>query len=604
MAKDTEWQKPLEESLETILHNPDATVKDLEEVRRALSMLCDGESVKSLYDQVDDVFRKRADAFREYSEQVKNGKTLEEVRNAIKNIQALDVYEDKTEILRLGEERTEAFQEQERNEEKAKEIRLKKRKRNIFIAVIACIFAAVLAWNLYSKQRTAKLNEMKEQLQVLVSEGNNSEIVGQLAEMEDYFSTDNDKYSLYETVLEEVAGNHGFATAFELQDMLDSEDESVHLNSHLSFDRWAEGQMNDSSLSPEESWIIAMHSLELERMKSSDYMIVKAFTALLGTIAEDAEQDNSDSHSDIKNRIQEIQPYLATVPVDPDPALQLCYSLESSGMDLKELFPEGILVDIPLGASVSALNENIQSGGENVSGIPDMSKMLPISLVESTSDAAGDEIYNVEVGKQETLVNWIRRTQKEDNHYTIKLLPEYLMRIPEKMRAGSFDECTSVVTMQQLWVMAGWIYTTVSTDFGYAIPHTENKDYRGYFMAMDCVSVHDLSAPDKYELFELEVHDPKFSDVEWYEMNKYKSEIYAPEYMLGEHDLEWLKKKYERTINDLTVYSFLLSHSSLQQKAIEHIQEDDSESLTLDDREEQIGWRRIFIQRKGEGDQQ
>ena len=39
MAIVTDWQKPLEESIEAILRNPDATIKDLAEVRRALSML-------------------------------------------------------------------------------------------------------------------------------------------------------------------------------------------------------------------------------------------------------------------------------------------------------------------------------------------------------------------------------------------------------------------------------------------------------------------------------------------------------------------------------------------------------------------------------------
>lgn len=558
MAIVTEWQKPLEESLEAILRNPDATIKDLEEVRRALSMLCEGESVKALFAKVDEVYRQRIVSFRDAEEKVKNGKTREEVTDAMNEIRSLDVYLDKTEILRLGEERLEAFRVQEQKEAEAKEIRRKKRKRNIAITAVACVFAVVLACVFFVKHQEAKLNEMKEQLQVLINEGNTDEIAEQLQTMKGYFATTDDIDSLYETTLESVAVNRDFETAFAVYDKVSG---NLSYGHRSEFQEWSDEKLNDPALSPENKWQIVRYSLDQNRLDSSDSKASDAFNACFRTIVEATEQEKADFLPDMKAWIEKNRPYLASVPADPDLALRLCYSAESLGMDLKALFPDGIAVNIPLGISVGAFNNYLRSDEYDVQDKPDLSKILPISVIEKTTDN-GTEIYNSRNRSQKMLEDFIYTLQETDTHYTVMLLPEYLMSIPEEMRAGSFEECTAVIAMQQLWVLSGCTYTTTtSSNSGrYSIP-LSSSNYRGYYLALDCVAIYDLSAPDHFSVVEMDFHESQMDEEGWYYLHKDNPDIYTAENMLGEHDPETLKEKYDNTLADLSLYKFLFSLS-------------------------------------------
>ena len=536
MAIVTDWQKPLEESIEAILRNPDATIKDLEEVRRALSMLCEGESVKALFAKVDEVYRQRIVSFRDAADKIKNGKTREEVQDAMNEIRSLDVYEDKTEILRLGEERLEAFRVQEQNEAEAKEIRRKKRKRNIAITAVACVFAVVLACVFFVKRREAEFDKMKEQLQILIDEGNTAEIMEQLNKMENYYATNDELYSSYETVLEDVAGKHGFKTAFALQDMLISEDSSLKWNNRLTFTDWSVEQLNDPALSGEDNWEIARYCLGQEHLSSTDSNVIDAFNACFRMIVEEVEQDKADSLTYTKDWVQDNQSYLVSVPVDPDLALRLCYSLESRGM----------------------------------------SKLQPVAVVESTSNDTGTQIYDLKYDNEWMLNNSIQSLQKKDSHYTILLLPEYLMKIPEEMRAGSFEECSAVVAMQQLWIMSGNTYIMTSRTIGdFSLP-SGIGNYRGYYMALDSAIIYDLSASDRFWSCEGKGHDAKINDDGWFELHKSDPGLFTADYMLGKHDPVWLKEKYEETIDSLRFYKFFASLSDGQQTTGVDIQTEDS----------------------------
>ncbi len=577
MAIVTDWQKPLEESIEAILRNPDATIKDLEEVRRALSMLCEGESVKALFAKVDEVYRQRIVSFRDAADKIKNGKTREEVQDAMNEIRSLDVFEDKTEILRLGEERLEAFRVQEQNEAKAKEIRRKKRKRNIAITAVACVFAVVLACVFFVKRREAEFDKMKEQLQILIDEGNTAEIMEQLNKMENYYATNDELYSSYETVLEDVAGKHGFKTAFALQDMLISEDSSLKWNNRLTFTDWSVEQLNDPALSGEDNWEIARYCLGQEHLSSTDSNVIDAFNACFRMIVEEVEQDKADSLTYTKDWVQDNQSYLVSVPVDPDLALRLCYSLESRGMDLKAFFPDGIAVNIPLGSSISAFNEYAKDDAtDDIPPAPDMSKLLPVAVVESTSNDTGTQIYDLKYDNEWMLNNSIQSLQKKDSHYTILLLPEYLMKIPEEMRAGSFEECSAVVAMQQLWIMSGNTYIMTSRTIGdFSLP-SGIGNYRGYYMALDSAIIYDLSASDRFWSCEGKGHDAKINDDGWFELHKSDPGLFTADYMLGKHDPVWLKEKYEETIDSLRFYKFFASLSDGQQTTGVDIQTEDS----------------------------
>ena len=558
MAVVLDWQQPLEEALLNALNSNELTVGALEEAHRVLSMLdssSDGIArIRSLLDQKAD---KLDEDYRKAVENIEAGPSQHTVQQGIDTLKRIGGYKEAADKIRLGEERLRQLAEEaQRREEALARARRKKRRIAVFTAAAVVILIAVF-FKINSDQYRQQVNELKMQVQSLIDGGSPREIIPLLNALDDKNVSSEELYSLSEAALEQTARQEGFAAAFDWEEEL--ERSARYAVKSDAFFAWANGQLSAGTLSVQEGWDVAVYAMERDRLPETDPGVLRAYNASL----EDAvAKAGPDSDADIKALLDPFSPYFTKLAADPDTALRLCSALEQQGQDPAAVFPDGIAVSVPVGASVGSFTSSV---GESKAA-PNTSRFLPVSIVEQTGTSFGLEMFNQIYTNESRLKEDITKLQSKDSHYKVFLLPQYLKLIPEESRAESFAECTCLVAMQQSYMLSGYTYTIKSTSGKYSRSYTSTgySNYRGYFDAIASTVFYDLREPDRFALIHADQAKPVIASSGWYEKNKNNSSflLYTAENSLGKHDVKKLKENYDVVIGNLRLYQLLIAIDS------------------------------------------
>ena len=235
-------------------------------------------------------------------------------------------------------------------------------------------------------------------------------------------------------------------------------------------------------------------------------------------------------------------PLLDQIRCDPDAALQLLYALNDAGYDPCALFPEGILVNIPIAARTCAMLNDLNEGIEQA-GSPDISALLPVSVKEESISAK--IMYEKD---QSSLDEHVEDHQADEDNYEVRLLPEYLFRLPEIARPVTFSDCTTLLCMQQVYCFTSVITRTEYTKNSYGSLKYSTTYYYPAFSALDLVTLFDMADSDVYSIVSGFINSPQVDDNEWFNDNKntqFYFEVINNSTLLGEFDTEALKKEYE-----------------------------------------------------------
>ena len=260
-------------------------------------------------------------------------------------------------------------------------------------------------------------------------------------------------------------------------------------------------------------------------------------------------------HRDMQEWVSAHWDILEGCNTGPDHALRFLYALHGAGYDVASLFPDGMKVDIPLASNMLRLVDRLR-GNISEGAIPDMSGVLPLSIVEDDS-YNNRSIYDITDTFSTMLDSKITKMQADDAHYTVRLLTQYLFDIPENMRPATFADCTSVLCMQQTYLPAGNIYRTITTESRYsragsALPSLDDTTYRDFFSALDMTAVYDLSDRDACEALTVRLGNAKVDDEAYFNANKSKgAALYTADNMLGVFDTDALKEDYKLLIDNV-----------------------------------------------------
>ena len=545
-----EWQKPLEEALEKMLRGPGLSAKELEEVRQTMGRMDCSQKLTELLELKE---KQQDQEFMEVAAQIEHGSDSAVIAAARDKMMRLSGYKNADEKIALAEKRIKELKAVELIQEQRKA----KRARKITIiaaAVFAVCFAAGIAVLIVrGQQRSKKIEEIKTQILAMIDQGNEAEIGDLLKDLTDLNAGRNDLYEVSEKALESVAGREGFAAAFALRDALAEEvDGAVDADA---FGKWADEQFTSGAVSPEEGWVIAQDALATERLKETSEVVVNAFNACLESVLEKAQSGDT---GDLMTWISGQKTYMTSLPVNPDLAIKACRTIDEAGNDSAAVFPDGILVDIPVGSNVAKLNEWLGIEDNSYTS-PNMTKMLPVSIVEKQKSSVLD-MCDMPYPSEAELISAIEDLQKRDAHYTVMFLPKYYKSMPEDLRADTFAECTCLVAMQKSYYLRGCTYKeeTKGTSFS-----KRTSDYRGYFTAVDCVAFYDPANPEYFMNYSLEAHEPIVAMKGWYDANKNSSDLIfnASSYMLGAHDDEALNAEYEKAIENLSIIKIVTEMS-------------------------------------------
>lgn len=249
----------------------------------------------------------------------------------------------------------------------------------------------------------------------------------------------------------------------------------------------------------------------------------------------------------------EQTPSMETLRIDPDSALRLLYVLNEAGQDAAGLFPDGILIYFPIASKVCDLREDLINGKEP-DRAPDMMKVLPVFVAEKDT-YSGDPIYNITSILELTMENDVKTRQEDEACYEVRLLPEYLFRLPEASRPASMEECGSLLCMQNTYFYTGNIYHH-STLSRLGLDSVSN--YRPYYSALDMIAIYETAENGVNESISVQVHEPKVQDHDWFEKNKDSGNLFTAENMLGSFDNEKLREDYDRIVDEFELVRLLL----------------------------------------------
>ena len=152
--------------------------------------------------------------------------------------------------------------------------------------------------------------------------------------------------------------------------------------------------------------------------------------------------------------------------------------------------------------------------------------------------------------------------QASDAQYEIRLLPEYLLRIPEELRPATFAECAAFVCRQHSYIPSATITKVTETTYGgrssYGLPVTTSREYRYCYSALDMVTVYDAHDAGAAVVMSFQQNPAQAEDDVWFAAHKQNSsELYTQENMMGTFDEAALKEKYDDCMDNLSLYILL-----------------------------------------------
>lgn len=572
MAVVTDWQTPLEEALINVLNSRELSAATLNEAHRILSLLdSSSDGIPRIRTLLEEKTKELEDDYQEAVKNIETGTSQHFVQQGIDTLKRIGNYKESTAKINLGEDRLRQQAEEKRRQEEEQACHLRKIKLISICTAVAVIIVIAGYLKNDKDQNQRRILEMKAQVQSMIDQDSPREIIPLLKTLDENGVPAEEIYILSEAALEHVAWHDSFAAAFDWETELEKT-----VPSTVSSDRfyaWAYQQLSNGCLPVNEGWYVATYGMNNGRLKTTDTGVLSAYNSCLNDATSKAELY---ADTDMKKWVRTFRPYFTEISADPETALRLCYALEHAGYNLAELFPDGIAINVPVGASVSTFTTT--TGNSNL--IPDMTRSLPVSIIERTHNSSEIPMFQYSYTNLNALEQDIQKLQAEDSHYSVMLLPQYLKAIPEEVRAENFSQCTCLVAMQQTYLLCGYTYTT--NQYGnsrrtynkYLSTYTTN--YRGHFDAVISTVFYDMREPDHYVLINAQKSEPIISAEGWYDKHKNDkySNLYTAENTLGVHDTKKLRTNYEDVINNLELYQLLIriqnneeSEQSIQETA-------------------------------------
>ena len=574
MAVAGDWQKPLAESVKRVLYrNRILNQDELAEAQRALAMLePDTEGVAEAVAQLENKTGQLEKEYREAADQAENSTERHGTEKGVERLEKLNGYKESAAKIAIGKERISRMLAEEAAEAERQRRRARKKKIIGIAAAVAAVAVLAIILTVNGIQRNKKISELKVQAQTLIDEGKEREVPEVLKALDDLNVPTEEQFSLSRAALESAAKREGFREAFRLCDEMKKS--AAYSVDPKGFCSWADEQLKAGTLTPEDGWAVAVNGLENNRFTGEDPIAADACEAYAAKAITDAEE----GRGDLAAWTGEMGPYLETIAIQPETALRLCGAMEKNGQDPVAVFPDGILIGLPVGASASGINARFGEKEGTEHPYPDTSRILSVSIKEKATAGDGKDIYEKTYRSAEKLNEGIGEVQADDSHYEVRLLTRYLKAIPEEIRPATFAECTAVIAMQESYFMNGYAYKTETRSSPSSpnypnLPNLPNagtyssllrgmssstSDYRGYFTAMDMQVMYDLRDPEKATVLACTPHTPVIAGEGWFDKHKDDWSLYTEENMLGVHDTAQLKKDYQETIENILLYSALI----------------------------------------------
>ena len=570
------WKQPLEDVLLLKLKREDMSLEELAKIRNAIEML-DGAGISEKIPALLEEKTKQLDVrYEEALKKTQKSLSKQSVMQGIKELEQLGGYRDS-----------------EKEIENAN-LRLKKLKKIPVLigAAAALVVAAIIAVLVgISSAKVKRVFEEIAQTQTLAEAGKNDEAIEELSRLlrEETLHTDHYKnmFTVTKTMLETTLQKQGPDAALELckkldaniSDVVDYEQvkatteqclelkakeatfdaalslcDEVYESSKSIIDRdtfwdYASSQIANSEFPALERWAI-MCSLQ---DKKSVSIIKEEGQMLVNECMEQLTKEvmNGDAQN-LQGWARQLRLFGSGYPADPDIVLHFLYAIKENGEDLDKLFPEGILLDIPVAQYVTKIRNIIdedKDGEEKERVYPDISTFLPVRIVEKEDPM----MYFANDSSLSDLKYAISRMQSEEEHYEVWLLTDFLFKIPDGMRPEIFSDCKSLICMQIQYINTGSVSEVTTTKDG--TKRSESTKSYPYYSALELVTAYELDNSDAYYVFNVvDLNDPIASNSTWLRKQHDILNILKKENMLGDFERAELYKTYKEVIENVREY--------------------------------------------------
>lgn len=587
MAIVTDWAKPLEDALFTKLDTEELKAEKVSDLEKAAGMLYGENPPVLLKEKLEKKKLELNDRYEKALKKTEKGKTTNTVQKGITELDKLGNFRD---ALRKTEEA------------KARLKWLEKRDTVLRISAVAVLTLFLIGTAVIHKMNTEKLRKRIEQITVQAQSGETEQALAAVEDLLGNGGLQSPEYSLLhpavEAILEQTALDEGFAAAYaRYQEMKESMPSA--LDKDL-FWEYGVSTLKNEEVSGAERWsalgiMMEWGETEYRRLQHNTQKAAenaedpwgeeygfRNFTqadatnlsgAYLDQLSEELE---TGSVTNAQRLIDTQSDVLLSIKADPNAALRFLYALNGAGYDVFEIFPDGIPLNLPVAYRVNSLlldhkndpDENVSDESNSEGADPaetnseesdpymsdsdeivDMSTVLPI-LIEEPSIYRSQEICKYTGSSEERMHASIAEIKNDDSYYNVRLLTEFLFRLPEEMLPDTFDECGSLLCMQESYYNTGSIIHTSNSS------GLKSTEFYPCFSALDLVTVYDLKNPDLGIIFYSESHPARVEDDVWFTLHKSTNEVLSKTNLLGQFDMESLKEEYVSSVDRIGLLRF------------------------------------------------
>lgn len=173
--------------------------------------------------------------------------------------------------------------------------------------------------------------------------------------------------------------------------------------------------------------------------------------------------------------------------------IEYCRLLENGGYDLNSVYPDGVEVNVDL-----AKHQLFEIADERSTNDPDCSRVLIFFREEEKPDLEGktalieEEMDQIKIDAEESRLD-------KDYGYKVKFLPGMMEFLPEQVRAGNEEECTTIILFEKGYIPEGHLAVrTLKPNPGNSLLNDiYNTNYQVYlcYKAYEGIAVYEKNNP-------------------------------------------------------------------------------------------------------------
>ena len=202
---------------------------------------------------------------------------------------------------------------------------------------------------------------------------------------------------------------------------------------------------------------------------------------------------------------------------DTDMQLYYCQLLLDKGFDLKQVYPDGVEVDMDL-AKYQFYNDWEQDS------IPDASKVIIFTRTEEIPELAPLR-FGASADLDKELAKEENKRKENDYGYTVRLRPEIMVDLDGDQQIWDLDECTAYAVLEEGYFPAGYIsirtgresaltglkdYSSLQVTGLASLLNSSSTTYRMfcYYASFGMVSIYDKRDMSKGTIIDHYIHQP------------------------------------------------------------------------------------------------